>query len=114
MIHNHNYVILDKENLDARIKHYKNGDISFPELLHMLDSNNLNITYTESNELLNFLHEEIIKYNKNVLTNNLDSEFYVLEDDEENDNGSDDYYINIHKIINYKIMDYYLISIDLK
>ena len=80
----------------------------------MLDSNNLNITYTESNELLNFLHAEIIKYNKNVLTNNLDSEFYVLEDDEENDNGSDNYYINIHKVINYKIMDYYLISIDLK
>ena len=31
MIHNHNYVVLDKENLDARIEHYKNGEISFPE-----------------------------------------------------------------------------------
>ena len=114
MIHKHNYVILDKENLDARIKHYKNGEISFPELLHMLNSNNLNITYTEANELLNFLHEEIIKYNKSVLTNNLDEEFYVLEDDEENDSGSDDYYISIHKIVNYKITDYYLVSIDIK
>lgn len=113
MIHNHNYVILDKENLDARIERYKNREMSFPELLHILDINVLKINYKESNELLNFLHEEIIKYNKSVLTNNLDAEFYVLEDDEENDNGSDDYYISIHKIVNYKITDYYLVSIDL-
>lgn len=114
MIHNHNYVILNKENLDARLESYKNGEISFPELLHMLDINNLKITYKESNELLNFLHEELIKYNKNVLTNNLDAEFYLLEDDEENDIGSDDYYISIHKVNNYKITDYYLISIYIK
>lgn len=113
MIHNHNYVILDKENLDARIEHYKNGEISFPELLHMLDINVLKINYKESNELLNFLHEELIKYNKIILTNNLDAEFYVLED-EDNDNGSDDYYISIHKVVNYKTTDYYLVSIDLK
>ena len=79
----------------------------------MLDSNNLNINYKHAKELLNFLHEEIIKYNKTVLTNNLDAEFYMLED-ENNDNGSDDYYISIHKVINYKITDYYLVSIDLK
>lgn len=115
MIHNHNYVILDKKNLDARLESYKNGDISFPELLHMLDSNNLNINYKHAKELLNFLHEEIIKYNKTVLNDNLDAEFYILEDDdEENDNGSDDYYISIHKVVNYKITDYYLVSIDLK
>lgn len=113
MIHNHNYVILDKENLDARIEYYKNGEISFPELLQMLDSNNLNINYKHAKELLNFLHEEIIKYNKTVLTNNLDAEFYVLED-EDNDNGSDDYYISIHKVVNYKTTDYYLVSIYLK
>ena len=111
MIHNHNYVILDKKNLDARLESYKNGDISFPELLHMLDSNNLNINYKHAKELLNFLHEEIIKYNKSVLNDNLD----ILEDDdEENDNGSDNYYISIHKVVNYKITDYYLVSIDLK
>lgn len=115
MIHNHNYVILDKKNLDARLESYKNGDISFPELLHMLDSNNLSINYKHTKELLNFLHEEIIKYNKTVLNDNLDAEFYILEDDdEENDNGSDNYYISIHKVVNYKITDYYLVSIDLK
>lgn len=113
MIHNHNYVILDKKNLDARLESYKNGDISFPELLHMLDSNNLNINYKHAKELLNFLHEEIIKYNKTVLTNNLDAEFYVLED-EDNDNGSNDYYISIHKVVNYKTTDYYLVSINIK
>lgn len=110
MIHNYDFVILDKENLDARIDRYKNGEMTFPELLHMLDINNLGITYKQSKELLNFLYEEIIKYNKKVLTDNLDAEFYVL-DEEEHDNGSDDYYINIHKVVNYKITEYYLVTI---
>lgn len=113
MIHNYDYVILDKENLDARIERYKNGEMAFPELLHMLDINNLNITYKQAKDLLKFLHEEIVKYNKNVLTNDLDAEFYVL-DDEEHDNGSDDYYINIHKVVNYKITDYYVVTICIK
>ena len=114
MIHNYDYVILDKENLDARIERYKNGDMSFPELLHMLDINIIHITYKHAKGLLSFLHEEIIKYNKNVLTNNLDAEFYILEEDDEvNDIGSDDYYISIHKVVNYKITDYYLVNISI-
>lgn len=115
MIHNYDFVILDKENLDARIERYKNGKMSFPELLHMLDINNLSITYKDAKDLLNFLHEEIIKYNKNISTNNLDAEFYILEEDDEiNDIGSDDYYISIHKVVNYKMTDYYLVTIDIK
>lgn len=113
MIHNYDFVILDKENLDARIERYKNEEMSFPELLHMLDINNLSITYKHAKELLNFLHEELVKYNKNILTNNLDAEFYVLDEDE-NDIGSDDYYISIHKVVNYKITDYYLVNISIK
>ena len=114
MIHNYDFVILDKENLDARIERYKNGEMTFPELLHMLDINNLSITYKQAKELLNFLHEEIIKYNKNILTNNLDAEFYILEEDEINDIGSDDYYISIHKVVNYKMTDYYIVTIYIK
>ena len=115
MIHNYDFVILDKENLDVRIERYKNGEMSFPELLNMLDINSLHITYKHAKELLNFLHEEIIKYNKTILNNNSDAEFYVIEeDDETNDNGSDHYYIGIHKIMNYKMTDYYLVSIFIK
>lgn len=115
MIHNYDFVILDKKNLDARIERYKNGEMSFPELLHMLDINNLNITYKHAKELLNFLHGEVIKYNKNILNNNSDAEFYVIEDDDEvNDNGTEDYYITIHKVVNYKLTDYYLVTIDIK
>ena len=115
MIHNYDFVILDKENLDERIERYKNGAaMTFPELLHMLDSTSLNITYKHAKELLNFLHGEIIKYNKTVLNNNLDAEFYVLEDDDTNDNGSDEYYIGIHKIVNYKMTEYLLVTIFIK
>lgn len=113
MIHNYDFVILDKENLDARIERYKNGEMTFPELLHMLDINNLSITYKQAKELINFLHEEIVKYNKNVLANNLDAKIYILDEDE-HDNGSDDYYINIYKVVNYKMTDYYLVTIDIK
>lgn len=115
MIHNYDFVILDKENLDPRIERYKNEEMTFPELVHMLDINNLNITYKHAKELLNFLHGEVIKYNKNILNNNLDAEFYVIEDDDEvNDNGSENYYITIHKVVNYKLTDYYLVTIDIK
>ena len=115
MIHNYDFVILDKENLDARIERYKNGEMSFSELAHMLDINNLSITYKHAKELLNLLHEELVKYNKTVLNNNLDAEFYILEEDDEvNDIGSDDYYISIHKIVNFKITDYYLVNISIK
>lgn len=113
MIHNYEFVILDKENLDARLERYKNGEMTFPELLHMLDINNINITYKQAKDLLNFLHEELVKYNKSVLNNNLDAEFYVLDEDE-HDNGSDDYYINIYKVVNYKITDYYVVTIYIK
>lgn len=116
MIHNYDYVILDKENLDARIERYKNeAAMTFPELLHMLDINNLSISYKHAKELLNFLHEEIIKYNKTVLNNNSDAEFYVIEeDDETNDNGSDYYYIGIHKVVNYKMTEYLLVTVFIK
>ena len=115
MIHNYDFVILDKENLDARLERYKKGKMSFPKLLHMLDSTSLNITYKHAKELLNFLHEEIIKYNKTILNNNSDAEFYVIEeDDETNDNGSDYYYIGIHKIANYKMTEYILVTIFIK
>ena len=116
MIHNYDYVILDKENLDARLERYNNGEMTFPELLHMLDINNINITYKHAKELLNFLHEEMVKYNKTVLNDGLDTEFYAIEEDDAvvNDNGSDYYYIGIHKIANYKMTEYILVTIFIK